>query len=472
MAQAKPGWTRGSAPKRAAVVTHPRWRLTRLVSPWYARDGGQTVDPALAHLDRRAERILQGLAPLRVERARPEEIEATQRMRWDCAVGMGWRPPEGVAGGRERDDHDAGAIVLVCRDGAAIAGCLRVVPPEPGRLLPTERDFGVRVRPPGSAGDVGRLAVVARAPRGHGPAGAGGPVPAAWLERRALGLVAGDRRGAGADDRRLPHDGPHRGRARPADAALGGGAHPAGGLRRGGQPRLRRAGRRRRRARGGPLVHPQAVLSSGAARPGPCSWSACPTWPPRAAGDGGRAGRPTCATIGMIERVNQAGAPSRPRASLARVRGLPIAALSTARPEHDRHRPGGRRPRHRPVHVHRARRRSWALRSSARRSRRWPTAADRRSTSCPAAARASTTRTRSRRAGPWRRSRALPERPRARLARQRDRLAGSGPRPACRPRLHGLRPAPPPGPRRPGVDAPRLRARAAPGARGPARRSS
>jgi hypothetical protein len=135
------------------------------------------MDRSLRQLDRRAELMLAALAPLQVERARPDEIEATERMRYACAVEMGWVPPAEIVDGRERDEDDARAIVLVCRDGAQIAGCMRVVPPAPGRLLPTERDFGVRASPPGSAADVGRLVV---APDRRG---AGGPLVMAGCTR-------------------------------------------------------------------------------------------------------------------------------------------------------------------------------------------------------------------------------------------------------------------------------------------------
>ena len=245
---------------------------------------------------------------------------------------MGWRPPEGVAGGRERDDHDAGAIVLVCRDGAAIAGCLRVVPPEPGRLLPTERDFGVRVRPPGSAGDVGRL-VVAPGHRGAtGPLVLAGLFAAAWLELRALGLsraigaapapMIAVYRMMGLTVTELGPPMPHWGEERiplevsGAEASLGF-AEPAGG---GDALAADRSFTRRRLLVGGAGAA-GALLVVGvpdlAAQGRPATVGGGPT---------------DLRTIGMIGRVDQAGRALTAVGRLTRVRGLPIAALSTAAP--------------------------------------------------------------------------------------------------------------------------------------------
>jgi GNAT superfamily N-acetyltransferase len=90
--------------------------------------------------------------------------------------------------GRERDDHDDVAVHLVCLDAGAVVGTLRVVAPAPGRPLPTERDFGLAIDPPGSAVDVGRVVVAPshRGARGH--LVMAGLAARAWQEARALGL--------------------------------------------------------------------------------------------------------------------------------------------------------------------------------------------------------------------------------------------------------------------------------------------
>jgi N-acyl-L-homoserine lactone synthetase len=140
-------------------------------------------------LDRLAEDLLESLAPLSFRVARtPAEIDATFRMRRDCVVEMGWAPPEEMPDGRERDDHDAAAIHIVCIDGETLAGCVRIVPPAPGRPLPTERDFGLRIEPPGAAAEGGRAIVAPghRARSGH--LVMAGLFARGWLETRRLGL--------------------------------------------------------------------------------------------------------------------------------------------------------------------------------------------------------------------------------------------------------------------------------------------
>ncbi len=115
------------------------------------------MDDTLERLDGAAERILGGLAPLVVERARDDEVPATHRARYAAAVEMGWAAAESMPDGMERDGDDDRAVVLVCRDGTGIAGSARLVPPAPGRPLPTERDFDLHAG--GDATDLGRLVI-------------------------------------------------------------------------------------------------------------------------------------------------------------------------------------------------------------------------------------------------------------------------------------------------------------------------
>ena len=140
----------------------------------------------LERLDGAAERILRGLAPLTVERARADEVAATHRARYATAVEMGWAPAESMPDGMERDADDDRAVVLVCRDGTGIAGSARLVVPVPGRPLPTERDFGLEAIH--GATDLGRL-VIGPEHRGmRSPLVIMGLFARAWLETRALGL--------------------------------------------------------------------------------------------------------------------------------------------------------------------------------------------------------------------------------------------------------------------------------------------
>jgi N-acyl-L-homoserine lactone synthetase len=145
-------------------------------------------EQAVRALDGLAEQVLTNLAPLSFEPARTTtDVDAVLRMRYECVVEMGWGRPEDFPDGRERDEHDDGAIFIVCREGTAIVGTLRLVPPSDGRPLPIERDFGIRVKPAGESLDAGRL-VIAPGYRG----GRGHPVLAGlfcrcWLEARKLG---------------------------------------------------------------------------------------------------------------------------------------------------------------------------------------------------------------------------------------------------------------------------------------------
>jgi N-acyl-L-homoserine lactone synthetase len=143
----------------------------------------------VARLDRGAERLLAGLRPLTVERARrPEEVDACQRLRYRTAVEMGWIGAEDFPDGRERDEYDDAAIHLVCRERGEIVGCMRIVPPGPHRPLPVERDFDLRVEPAGGAVELGRVATTPEL-RGAGALPfVAGLFAAGWLECRALGF--------------------------------------------------------------------------------------------------------------------------------------------------------------------------------------------------------------------------------------------------------------------------------------------
>ena len=141
-----------------------------------------------ASLDRLAEQVLANLAPLSFDVARTAaDVDAALRLRYECVIERGWARPEDFPDGRERDEYDADAIQLVCRDGVAIAGTLRLVLPEPDRPLPVERDFDIRMDLPGQTADSGRL-VVAPSHRGlEGHPVLAGLYSLCWLEARRLG---------------------------------------------------------------------------------------------------------------------------------------------------------------------------------------------------------------------------------------------------------------------------------------------
>jgi N-acyl-L-homoserine lactone synthetase len=137
--------------------------------------------------DALAEELLRGLSSLQFRATRTAaEVDATLRLRYASVIENGWAAPEELPDGRERDEHDDRAVHVVCLDDGVVVGSLRVVPPHPERPLPTERDFGIRITPPASAVDVGRI-VVAPSHRGDSPLVLAGLFARGWLEARRMG---------------------------------------------------------------------------------------------------------------------------------------------------------------------------------------------------------------------------------------------------------------------------------------------
>jgi N-acyl-L-homoserine lactone synthetase len=120
-------------------------------------------------LDRACAEILEKASPLRVEPAGSEgEREACFRLRYRCVVDQGWADPSDFPDGLERDAYDELATHLCAWDGPEPAGTVRLIFPKGGVMLPIEREFGVKLRPPGEVVDGGRLVV---APGYRGEAG-------------------------------------------------------------------------------------------------------------------------------------------------------------------------------------------------------------------------------------------------------------------------------------------------------------
>lgn len=136
-----------------------------------------------------AERALARLAPLRFALAVDDgERDEVLRMRAACVLAAGWARAEDLPDGRERDEYDDDATFVVCRDGGALAGSLRIVTPAAGRMLPTESSFGVRARPADGVADVGRIIVAPGLRGGRSHHVLGGLCARAWLELAANGL--------------------------------------------------------------------------------------------------------------------------------------------------------------------------------------------------------------------------------------------------------------------------------------------
>ena len=139
-------------------------------------------------LDRLAEQVLANLVPMLFEVARSrEDVDAVLRMRYECVVAQGWVRPSDYPDGRERDEDDEGATFVVCRDDDKIIGCMRLVPPRPDRPLPTEREYGIRVRPAGKVAEAGRIIVSPRTRSGRSHLVIGGLCARGWLLAREQG---------------------------------------------------------------------------------------------------------------------------------------------------------------------------------------------------------------------------------------------------------------------------------------------
>ena len=285
-------------------------------------------------LDVGAERLLAALAPLGVGRARDgAEMDECGRLRLETAVAMGWARPQDHPDGRERDEHDARAVQLVCRDGERVVACMRIVPPGADGLLPLERDFGVRVPAPGRTAELGRLAV---APERRGPSGLaplGGLFAAGWLEARALGF--GDVAGAAtpanieiyrAMGMRVLELGPPRTGAGEARAPFLVTGADRGLLRHGvgaSEPSRAPAPLTRRRllagtaaaAAGGLIV--LGLPGAGAAQSRPRPVGTGPT---------------DRTTLGVIARIDQEGRDLVATGHLVRLLGLPLTSLFTRPP--------------------------------------------------------------------------------------------------------------------------------------------
>ena len=139
--------------------------------------------------DALAQEILGALEGLRFRRADGRaEVDATFRLRAACVLENGWAAPGELPDGRERDAYDEEATHVVCLEGDRIVGSLRLVPPRPGRPLPAERDFGIRVEPEGDAVDMGRIVTAPDRRAGRSHLILAGLFAQGWLEARAMGF--------------------------------------------------------------------------------------------------------------------------------------------------------------------------------------------------------------------------------------------------------------------------------------------
>lgn len=141
-------------------------------------------------VDRLAERVLAGLAPLRFETANTTaERDAVLRMRYDCVVELGWATADDYPDLRERDEYDANATFVLCRDGDDLVGSARVIMSTAARPLPAEQEFRLPIRPPGETFEIGRIVVPRTYRPGRGHLLLVGLCAKSWLEGRSLGGI-------------------------------------------------------------------------------------------------------------------------------------------------------------------------------------------------------------------------------------------------------------------------------------------
>lgn len=146
-----------------------------------------------------ARMLFERAEPVRFDEARtPVELDAVFRLRYRVSVEQGWRSPEDLPGGIERDEYDdEHAAQIVGWDGTDAVATARVVFPIDERPLPTEDAFGLVVGPPGRVVDVGR-AIVAPEYRDGSHQVLGGLSAAVWMAMSSRGYqwaaVAGTKR--------------------------------------------------------------------------------------------------------------------------------------------------------------------------------------------------------------------------------------------------------------------------------------
>jgi predicted GNAT family N-acyltransferase len=145
------------------------------------------MDGSLDALDALAALLLVRAGPVRVDQAASDaEQEAVYRLRFATVVEEGWAAAADFPAGLERDEFDDRAVHIVGRQGDRLIATARLVFPEPGRQLPTEREFELAMQPVGGVVDIGR-AIVVKDYRSAEHTLFGALLARCWLEIRACG---------------------------------------------------------------------------------------------------------------------------------------------------------------------------------------------------------------------------------------------------------------------------------------------
>jgi predicted GNAT family N-acyltransferase len=141
----------------------------------------------LAGLDALARALIARTSQVRFDVASTAaEQRAVFALRYRTVVEEGWAPPTTYPDGLEHDTFDASALQIAGWDGATLVAAARLVFPQPGRPLPTEAEFELRVQPLGAVVDVGR-AIVAREYRSKEHTLFGALLARCWLAVRERG---------------------------------------------------------------------------------------------------------------------------------------------------------------------------------------------------------------------------------------------------------------------------------------------
>ncbi|HEX2620159.1 MAG TPA: GNAT family N-acetyltransferase [Phototrophicaceae bacterium] len=128
---------------------------------------GAQVAERVAWLNQIAVGLMAMNEPLRFAiAAAPEELHQVYRLRYEAVIEKGWKQPEELPDGIEKDAYDDDAVQLVVWDDGietvpVLAATTRLVFPADGRRLPTEAAFDITFEPAGRVVDVGRT-IVAR----------------------------------------------------------------------------------------------------------------------------------------------------------------------------------------------------------------------------------------------------------------------------------------------------------------------
>ena len=105
---------------------------------------------ALALIDSAVETHLSRARTIQFGVARSQaERDAIYHLRYEVVIAQGWAQPQDFPGEREFDSFDADATHILGRAGSTLAATARIVFPNPGRPLPTEEAFDMKIEPHG-----------------------------------------------------------------------------------------------------------------------------------------------------------------------------------------------------------------------------------------------------------------------------------------------------------------------------------